>query len=85
MAPVDRYRFRGTHVRNRATREGVGAPIVAIGRGGNFTERDRFAQGDDIFHGMTALLRFDGVRMAFLAGGVVADGQDFAIPSSIGR
>ena len=60
MTPADRYRFRGTHVENRTLREGVGAPIIAIGRDGDFTERDRFAQGDDIFHGMTALLRFEG-------------------------
>lgn len=57
IAPVDRYHFRGTHVQNRATRDGVGAPIVVILREGDGSP----AEGD-LFHGMTAFLRFEGTR-----------------------
>jgi pimeloyl-ACP methyl ester carboxylesterase len=64
---ADRYRFRGTKVQARMTREGVGAPIIAVGSGLDFVEIDSFAQGEKIFHGLTAVIRFDGAncRLAY--------------------
>ena len=58
--PTDRYDFKGTLVGERSVRAGLGAPVVVQGKDLDFTKFDQFAQGDRVFYGMTALIRFDG-------------------------
>jgi hypothetical protein len=60
IMPVDRYDFHGELVGERVIKQGLGAPMVVTGKDQNFTEIDQFAQGEQIFYGMTAVLRFDG-------------------------
>ncbi len=60
ILPSDRYAFRGKIAKTSSVREGIGAPAVAVGRGLDFTEIDSFSQSEQIFYGLTAVLRFDG-------------------------
>ncbi len=64
--PADRYRFVGTAVGDRVTKEGLGAPIVVAGRELDYVAIDRFAQGNQIYYGLTALLRFRGRQAELL-------------------
>ena len=45
MLPSDRYRFKGTRVGERVLPEGMGAPVIVIGKDFDFTKIDQFAQG----------------------------------------
>jgi len=58
--PADRYRFTGSAVGERVTRPGIGAPLVVAGKELDYVAIDRFAQGNQIFYGLTALIRFRG-------------------------
>ena len=58
--PADRYQFFGSAVGDRVTKEGIGAPLVVAGRELDYVAIDRFAQGNQIFYGLTAMLRFRG-------------------------
>ena len=58
--PADRYEFFGESVGDRVTKAGLGAPIVVAGRDLDYVAIDRFAQGNQIFYGLTGLLRFRG-------------------------
>jgi len=58
--PADRYQFFGTAVGDRVTRAGIGAPLVVAGKELDYLAIDHFAQGNQIFYGLTALLRFRG-------------------------
>ena len=61
LVPADRYRFRGTYVDNRATKDGLGAPLVVTSHADiNVLESDKFAQGKHIYYGITAVLKFEG-------------------------
>ena len=60
MLPADRYEFRGTYVKTRTLKEGLGAPLVVTGKEQDFTKADRIAKGKLVHYGMTGLLRFDG-------------------------
>ncbi len=64
--PADRYRFFGTAVGDRVTKAGLGAPIVVAGRELDYVAIDRFAQGNQIYYGLTALLRFRGRQAELL-------------------
>ncbi len=60
ILPADRYDFRGKLVGERALKDGLGAPVVVVGKDTDFTKIDRFASGKSIYYGMTAVLRFHG-------------------------
>ena len=62
FVPSDRYDFKGRLVRNRVTKEGLGAPVVVSSRDFDPTTIDPFAQGRYAYYGMTAIIRFDGSR-----------------------
>jgi hypothetical protein len=57
---ADRYKFKGKLVGERAVKQGLGAPVVVIGRDLDFTEFDEFALGEQVYYGLTVLIRFDG-------------------------
>ncbi len=61
FTPADQFDIRGTYVTERTTREGIGAPIVAVGRDVNKNARADFAL-PRIYYGVTAIARFDGRR-----------------------
>lgn len=58
--PADRYQFFGTAVGDRVTKAGLGAPLVVAGRELDYVAIDRFAQGNQIYYGLTAMLKFRG-------------------------
>jgi pimeloyl-ACP methyl ester carboxylesterase len=60
MLPADRYEFEGKLVGERVLKAGLGAPLVVAGKDRDFTEVDEFAQGKQIFYGLTATVRFNG-------------------------
>jgi pimeloyl-ACP methyl ester carboxylesterase len=62
LLPADRYRFNKDYEKSRAMKDGVGAPLVVTGRDRNFLTRDRFAQGKQVYYGVTGLLTFSGRR-----------------------
>ncbi len=64
MLPSDRYRFKGTRVGERVLPEGMGAPVIVIGKDFDYTKIDQFAQGKRVYYGMTAMLRFKGHKCA---------------------
>ena len=57
---ADRYIFRGSLVGKRAIKQGLGAPVVVIGRDLDFTEFDEFVQGKQVYYGLTVMIHFDG-------------------------
>ncbi len=59
FTPADQFDVGGTYVKERVIKEGVGAPIVAIGRENNKTFRQDFAI-PRIYYGVTAVARFKG-------------------------
>ena len=64
--PSDRYDFRGKLVGDRVLKQGLGAPLVVAGRKVDYTKLDPFAQGKNVYYGMTALVNFRG-RQADIA------------------
>ncbi len=63
ILPADRYHFSGTYVTKRATKDGLGAPLVVTTKPEiDYRKIDRFAQGKHIYYGMTAVLRFEARR-----------------------
>ncbi len=62
MLPADRHHFRGSYVRTHTKKDGLGAPLVVIGRGRDFSRAERLGQNKRTYYGMTGLLRFDGRR-----------------------
>jgi pimeloyl-ACP methyl ester carboxylesterase len=65
LMPADRYTFKGKLVGSRKIKRGLGAPIIVVGKDMDFTKVDRFAQGKQIFYGMTAVIRFQGRKCEF--------------------
>ena len=61
FTPADQFDVHGTYVSERTTREGIGAPIVAVGRELYKDARTEFAL-PRIYYGVTAIARFDGRR-----------------------
>ena len=61
FTPADQFDIHGTYVTERTTREGIGAPIVAVGRELYKDARAEFAL-PRIYYGVTAIARFDGRR-----------------------
>ncbi len=62
IMPSDRFDFRGKLVGERTLKEGLGAPTVVVGSDSDFVKIDQFAQGKQIFYGLTAVARFEGKR-----------------------
>jgi pimeloyl-ACP methyl ester carboxylesterase len=64
ILPTDRYDFKGKLVGDRAYKQGLGAPVMVVGKDKDvdFTKIDQFAQGKQVFYGMTAVIRFDGTK-----------------------
>ena len=61
FTPADQFDVRGTYVTERTTRDGIGAPVVAVGREANKEARATFSM-DRIYYGVTAIARFEGRR-----------------------
>ncbi len=61
FTPANQFDVHGTYVAERTTREGLGAPIVAVGREVNKDARADFAL-PRVYYGVTAIARFDGRR-----------------------
>lgn len=59
LLPADRYQFKGRLVVHQPPKEGLGAPLVAVGKT-DFTATDPFAQGKHIYYGMTGLVDLKG-------------------------
>ena len=58
FTPADQFDVRGTYVTERTTRDGIGAPVVAVGREVNKEARANFST-DRIYYGVTAIASFD--------------------------
>ncbi len=95
ILPADRFQFRGTLVRERAVKEGLGAPMVIASKGFDPTKFDPFIQGKNVYYGITEILHFDGKNCtaAFVdplsteevkfAGHTFPVAADFSVPISL--
>jgi hypothetical protein len=61
FTPADQFDVHGTYVTERTTRDGIGAPIVAVGREVNKEARANFSM-NRVYYGVTAIARFEGRR-----------------------
>ena len=61
FTPTDQFDVRGTYVTERTTRDGIGAPLVAVGREANQDARANFSL-PRTYYGVTAIARFEGRR-----------------------
>ncbi|HEY5705318.1 MAG TPA: alpha/beta hydrolase [Terrimicrobiaceae bacterium] len=61
FTPADQFDIHGTYVTEHTRKEGIGAPLVAVGRGKNKDAKKDFTI-PRIFYGVTALIHFDGRR-----------------------
>ncbi len=60
ILPADRFQFRGSLVRERTMKEGLGAPMVIASKGFDPTKFDPFIQGKNVYYGVTETLHFKG-------------------------
>lgn len=60
ILPADRYQFRGSLVKERAVKDGLGAPMVIASKDIDPTRFDPFIQGQHVYYGVTEVLRFQG-------------------------
>ena len=61
FTPADRIALEGSYVKHRTQRDGVGAPLVAKGKGVNERMNQDFTI-PRIYYGVTAVVRFEGKR-----------------------
>ena len=61
FTPADQFDVRGIYVTERTTRDGLGAPVVAVGRVANQDARANFSL-PRTYCGVTAIARFEGRR-----------------------
>lgn len=61
FTPADRIDLQGSYVKQRTKREGIGAPLVAKGKGVNERMKQDFTI-PRIYYGVTAIVRFEGKR-----------------------
>ena len=61
FTPADEFDVHGKYVTERTTRDGIGAPIVAVEREPNKNARQHFAPSR-IFYGVTVIAHFEGRR-----------------------
>ncbi|MFV1995381.1 MAG: esterase/lipase family protein [Verrucomicrobiales bacterium] len=64
---ADRYTFKGKLVSDHQATDGLGAPMIVIGKDMDFTKSDPFAQGKNIYYGFTAIILFDDRRCKLVA------------------
>ncbi len=91
FSPSDQFELKGTYVRNRTLRPGIGAPTVATARELNPAASSVFLP-DRIYYGVTAIVRFKGrtCELAFedplhlettrVAGRTLPLAADFTVP-----
>jgi len=60
ILPADRFEFRGTLVKDRTMKRGLGAPMVIASKGFDPTKFDPFIQGKNVYYGVTEVLQFKG-------------------------
>jgi len=60
ILPADRFQFRGSLVRQRSVKAGLGAPMVIASKGFDPTKYDPFIQGKNVYYGITEILHFKG-------------------------
>jgi pimeloyl-ACP methyl ester carboxylesterase len=58
--PSDQLDLRGKYVTQRMTQDGLGAPLVAVGREARKDYREEFIAARRIYYGVTAVARFEG-------------------------
>ncbi len=61
FTPADQFDVGGTYVQKRQTKDGLGAPIVAVGRSKNEEAGTNFGM-PKTYYGVTAVVRFSGAR-----------------------
>ena len=61
FTPADQFTIGGDYVKERVTRPGIGAPVVAVGREPNKEWRTNYLT-KRIYYGVTAVARFQGNR-----------------------
>src|SRR5437879_1926859 len=61
FTPADQFDVGGKYVTERTTRDGIGAPIVAVEREPNKRAKESFAP-TRLFYSITAMARFEGRR-----------------------
>ncbi len=61
FTPADQFDIHGTYVSERTVREGLGAPLVAVGREMNKDALTEFSS-TRTYYGVTAVIRFEGRR-----------------------
>lgn len=61
LIPADQLHIKGTYVRERAVKQGIGAPVVAVERHTVGHARDDFTM-PKLYYGITALIRFANGR-----------------------
>jgi len=66
FTPADQFDVGGKYVTERTTRDGIGAPIVAVEREPNKRARESFAP-TRLFYSVTAMARFEGRRCVLWA------------------
>jgi pimeloyl-ACP methyl ester carboxylesterase len=94
FTPADQFDVHGTYVTERTTRDGIGAPVVAVGREVNKNARANFSM-ERVYYGVTAIARFEGRRCVLsfedplAVEAVRIDGQiyplaaDFTVPLAV--
>ncbi|MES2438036.1 MAG: alpha/beta hydrolase [Verrucomicrobiota bacterium] len=61
FTPADQVDIKGSYVSQHTVKPGVGAPLVAVGRGMNQEAKTEFGI-PKIYYGVTAVIRFEGSR-----------------------
>jgi pimeloyl-ACP methyl ester carboxylesterase len=61
FTPADQFDIKGTYVAERERKPGLGAPLVATGRGMNENAKRDFTT-PKLYYGITAVMRFEGRR-----------------------
>ena len=61
FTPADQFDIGGTYVKERTLKEGIGAPLVAVGKGENENANKDFTM-QKVYYGVTAIIRFEGRR-----------------------
>lgn len=61
LTPADQFNIEGTYVTKHETKEGIGAPIVAVGKEDNRNARADYANART-YYGITGIIRFNGRR-----------------------
>jgi len=66
FTPADQFDVGGKYVTERTTRDGIGAPIVAVERDPSLREKKKFAPSR-LFYSVTVMARFEGRRCVLWA------------------